>query len=200
MVLYHIKEVPDFGRNQLAAMLYLLGAKTIVEVGVAEGYYSRTLCEYNPDAKVYGIDPYVPYRGYRDYTRISTFEKLRTSAEKRLGSCTNYQFIYEFSMESLRHFQDDSLDFVYLDGNHVEPYVSQDIVGWHAKLRPGGILAGHDYVRTKDGQGVHQTNDVKGAVRQFAKDRGLTLYILGREATNEGLVRDRPRSWMLWRK
>lgn len=37
------------------------------------------------------------------------------------------------------------LDFVFLDGCHTFDAVSEDIRSWKPKLKPGGILAGHDY-------------------------------------------------------
>jgi hypothetical protein len=42
-------------------------------------------------------------------------------------------------------FGDASLDVVFLDGDHSEPAVRLDIPTWLPKVRPGGILAGHDW-------------------------------------------------------
>ncbi len=44
-----------------------------------------------------------------------------------------------------RRFADGSLDLVFLDGSHDEDAVRKDIAAWWPKLRPGGILAGHDH-------------------------------------------------------
>jgi predicted O-methyltransferase YrrM len=43
-------------------------------------------------------------------------------------------------------YQDASLDFVFVDGEHAYEAVKKDIAAWLPKVRPGGILAGHDYV------------------------------------------------------
>lgn len=40
---------------------------------------------------------------------------------------------------------DGSLDFVYVDANHLYEYVRDDISYWLSKVRPGGIIAGDDY-------------------------------------------------------
>lgn len=40
--------------------------------------------------------------------------------------------------------QDQVFDFVFLDGDHRYQYISQDIALWLPKVRPGGILGGHD--------------------------------------------------------
>jgi predicted O-methyltransferase YrrM len=38
-----------------------------------------------------------------------------------------------------------NLAAVYIDGDHRFEFVKQDISAWLPKVRPGGILAGHDY-------------------------------------------------------
>lgn len=43
-------------------------------------------------------------------------------------------------------FADESLDYVYIDGNHAYDYVKLDLETWYPKLKKGGILAGHDYI------------------------------------------------------
>jgi hypothetical protein len=43
-------------------------------------------------------------------------------------------------------FEDESLDFVYIDANHAYDWVVQDIELWYPKVKKGGILWGHDYL------------------------------------------------------
>lgn len=40
--------------------------------------------------------------------------------------------------------EDGSLDFVFIDADHTEPAVRADIKAWRQKIRPGGLLCGHD--------------------------------------------------------
>lgn len=37
------------------------------------------------------------------------------------------------------------VDFVFIDGDHSAEAVSADIRAWRPKVRPGGMLCGHDY-------------------------------------------------------
>lgn len=194
-----VLEIPDFGRNQLAAMLSLLGYKLGVEVGVAGGDYSKILCDYNPDMLFWGVDPYEIYSGYRDYARETTIKGLRTKAHRRLDSYRNYTFIEEYSNEAAENFTDGMLDFVYLDANHSEPYISEDIKLWWPKLKEGGILAGHDYANTKHRDGTALHHHVKPAIQKFCKENNKQLIVLGREANDEGIIRDRPRSWVVFK-
>jgi hypothetical protein len=40
---------------------------------------------------------------------------------------------------------DASLDFVFIDADHLEEGVRADIYAWRPKIRSGGVLCGHDY-------------------------------------------------------
>lgn len=184
-------EIPNFGRNELALLLRELNFNYGVEVGVAAGAYSEILCKANPQMVISGVDSWAPYPGYRDYVRQSTLDGLYKKASLLPGKYPNYQIIKEFSIDAVKRFADKSLDFVYLDANHKDPFVTQDITEWHKKVKVGGILAGHDYVQTNHGF------DVKKAVQTFAKNNNInTWFILGLEAKIPGMIRDDSRSWM----
>lgn len=45
------------------------------------------------------------------------------------------------SLEAVTHFADESLDFVYIDGDHRYDAVMADIAAWLPKVKTGGILA-----------------------------------------------------------
>ena len=53
-------------------------------------------------------------------------------------------------MEAAREVPDESLDFVYIDADHRFDYVMEDIITWSRKVRPGGIVSGHDYFRFRN--------------------------------------------------
>ncbi len=194
-------EIPNVGRNTLVEWLNELDFKVGIEIGVAEGEYSEIICKANPQMKVYGIDPWAPYKGYRDYTRTSTFSRMYDKTIDRMSRYPNYKIIKEFSIDGLKMFEDNSIDFVYIDGNHSEPFVSQDIREWYKKVRPGGILAGHDYARIKgriEGKLIDTNWQVKDAIQKFTKDNKICpWFVLGSEAKVPGTVRDDIRSWMI---
>ncbi len=48
------------------------------------------------------------------------------------------------SEEAVGLFEDDSLDWVYIDGDHHYAAVKADLQLWYPKVRPGGVLAGDD--------------------------------------------------------
>lgn len=104
-------------------------------------------------------------------------------------------------MEALADFEDESLDFVYIDGNRTLPYITADIFGWETKLRKGGIMSGHDYafvrgprekIMPRVSDGIH----VKAGVDACAYIMNVNkLYILGEKDRNKEKFRDKWRSW-----
>ena len=72
---------------------------------------------------------------------------------------------------------DSSLDFAFLDGDHTYAGVQTDLTAWWPKIRPGGVLCGHDYGHPRDLRGVW---GVSRAVDAFLKDRGLTVRLAGK--------------------
>jgi hypothetical protein len=56
-----------------------------------------------------------------------------------------YQTIKSGSAAAAANFADQSVDFVFIDADHVYDRVKEDILAWLPKVKPGGIIAGHDY-------------------------------------------------------
>lgn len=49
------------------------------------------------------------------------------------------------SVDGAKRFTDHSLDLVFIDALHAEASVREDITAWLPKVKPGGLLSGHDY-------------------------------------------------------
>lgn len=47
--------------------------------------------------------------------------------------------------ESVKTFDDKTVSFAFIDADHGYDAVKRDIMDWLPKIKPGGILAGHDY-------------------------------------------------------
>lgn len=185
-------EIPDFGRDQLAELFHELDFKNIVEVGVCAGEYSEVICKANPQAEVYGVDPFIPYSEYKDYQLNRTINAYHEKAKELERKYPNYQLIEEMSVEAAKDFEDGELDAVYIDANHRFEFVVADIHAWLPKLKKGGIISGHDYSKIKPPTNTH----VYEAVNGYTQAHQITWFVLGRNAMIEGEVRDRLRSWM----
>lgn len=82
------------------------------------------------------------------------------------------------SGEAAIDFSDGSLDFVYIDARHDEASVTEDLALWFPKVRPGGILMGHDYV---DGFLPEGEFGVRTAVDRFCLRHSLKAFATRRE-------------------
>ena len=187
-------QIPDFGRNELTKLFAELDFRIGVELGVEEGLYTEILCRNNPQAQIYGIDCWQSYPGYRDHVSQEKLDGFYEGTRKRLVPYGNYKLIRKFSKEALGDFEDESLDFIYLDGNHTLPFIINDLIEWSRKVRVGGIVSGHDYRKSKR---MITDNHVVCAVQCYTRSyRIRPWFVLGRREKIEGEIRDSSRSWM----
>ena len=148
------EEVTERFRD-LPALFKEMGFKVGVEIGVAKGRYSKWLLHGIPGLKLYLVDPWRSYDEYvehHDEAGQVILDDCLTEAHRRLDG-KNVEFLRKTSMEAVEDFEDNSLDFVFIDGNHSFEYVIDDIAAWSKKVRPGGIVAGHDYWDSIDRSG-----------------------------------------------
>lgn len=188
-------EIPNFGRDQLADLLAEMGLNRGAEIGTEQGVYAETLLKANPKLHLSCVDAWTAYRGYRDHTRQSKLDNFYEITQARLMPYRwQYELIRAFSMDALNHFEDNSLDFVYIDANHDFINVTQDVYHWSKKVRVGGIVAGHDYVKRKD-EAAHV--HVKQVMHGYTDAYNIKpWFVLGKDAKIEGEIRDSSRSWM----
>lgn len=191
-------EIPDCGRNSIPKLLKDHGMTTIVEIGVYKGEYTEVLAKAG--LKVYAIDPWdeaVEYPYYNGKSNPQAVEDENYAiTKKRLEKYSNVILIKRTSMDALELFEDESLDAVYIDGNHSFKYVAEDIASWIKKVRKGGFVCGHDYF-----YGNKENFHVRYVVDAFVAAHGIdNLWILGSKHGKEGEIRDKWRSWVIQKK
>jgi len=121
-----------------------LDFKTGAEIGTEHGIYAEIICKANPQLKLYCVDPWTAkpyYQGQKDQDEVDSFFE---TAKSRLASY-NCDLFKMTSMEAVKRFEPNSLDFVFIDGDHHFEYVVNDIIHWSRIVKPGGIVYGHDY-------------------------------------------------------
>jgi len=186
-------EIPNCGRDDLPELFKELNFTVGVEIGVFEGAFTEVLAKSG--LQVYGIDPWLVYEdyGHQDYQPVAN--KRYEKAKRRLEPYPNVTLLKEKSMDAVKKFKNESLDFVYIDGNHHFKYIAEDLYMWHKKLKKGGVLCGHDYAYFKSRSpcgGCH----VREVVEAWAKAYRVDYWILGEYKAKEGEHRDRYRSWL----
>ena len=167
-------------RRDLAKHFNELGFKVGAEIGVDAGAYAKVLCEEIPGLKYYGIDIWE-----LDTRHLPMRIEKHAEAEKLLAPY-DVTLIKKFSLDALSDFEDNSLDFVYIDAGHHFDEVMKDIMGWTKKVRKGGIVAGHDYTPADMGR------NIVAAVDAYLQGHGLSLQVT--TDTDEGV------SWLFNKK
>lgn len=186
-------EIRDFDRESMATLFKELGFKIGVEIGVRSGGYSAILCRDIPGLKLYGVDPYEVHEGYRDHTKQSSFDAFYEEARTKLAPYPTYEFIKKYSMDAVKDFKDNSLDFVYIDGDHSFQSATDDIAEWGKKVRPGGIISGDDYFKHKGPARIHVYQVVNGYTEAW---KIRPWFVIGSNEIIPGEKRDHGRSWM----
>ena len=180
-------------RKALAKHFAELGFKIGAEIGIAEGYFSEVICKQNRGVRLFCIDSWLYYKGYRDFRKRSQYNGLEKRARERLEpfGCI---VIKKFSMDAVKDFKDESLDFVYIDAHHGYDYVKEDIREWTKKVRKGGIVSGHDYYIMKSGN-----DGVVRAVNEYVKKYGYELNLTDKDRKNP-LPDERQQNWYFYKK
>lgn len=129
-------------RKDLAKLLHELEYETGVEVGVDKGVHAREMLDNAPNIKLTLVDP------WEAYDRRSTARE-EIHYQSCLGRLAPYSDRIEYmkmgSMQAAEKIPDASLDFVYIDARHQFDYVMLDLIMWAPKIKPGGMISGHDY-------------------------------------------------------
>jgi hypothetical protein len=119
-----------------------------VEVGTFKGAFAREIL-LNWSGHLYMVDV---WRGLDDseYQDGSNHIIHTDAYELTINNIGGFEhratMIRTTSIQGADLFQDNSLDFVYIDANHAYDYVVQDINTWYPKVKKNGYLLGHDYL------------------------------------------------------
>ncbi len=138
----------------LVKLLKDVALHTCVEVGVFKGDNAYGLLASTNMRLLIGVDPYMRYPAFDDnlnnprgVVARADLKQVRNEMLFRMEKFgSRFMLITDFSTNVASRYANSYFDFVFIDGNHAYPYVAEDIRAWLPKVRPGGILAGHDYV------------------------------------------------------
>ena len=191
----HIIDIPDMNRDDMARVFAELNFNKGAEIGVERGFYSEVLCKTNPKLRLSCVDPWRASAYESGIHGVDAeqapYEDRYQETLKRLAP-HNCEIIRKMSMDAVGGFDDDSLDFVYIDGNHDFVNFTNDLHHWKKKVRTGGIVSGHDYADYS----YRKFNHVKKVLLAYAKSYHIIpLFIVGGLAMDDGLKRDKFRSW-----
>ena len=133
-----------------------------IELGVAKGAFSEIILRNRRVTRLWGVDRWSDHHDTTEY-----FEASQRLAAVGRGRSVLLRMTFE---EALAHFAPESLDFIYVDGYaHTGQEEGRTMEQWWPKLKPGGILAGHDY--------HPRWLPTMNAVDRFVERHGLSLQL-----------------------
>jgi len=130
-------------REGMYQLFAAAGFKRGAEIGVQRARNAWLMFQCIPDLHLVMVDP---YRDHESNPRKwgKHHDKARQMAHDRMDEF-NTVWIEDFSELAADQIAAESLDFVYIDGEHTYDFVMVDLILWARKVKPGGIVAGHDY-------------------------------------------------------
>ncbi len=151
------------------------------EVGVLQGATSRVLLKHLPELRLYMVDLWSIFAEDSEYycsgdsaAREEQMASYLHEAEATTVFAKRRRLMMRMdSLTAATHVADGSLDFVFIDANHICEAVKADIHAWWPKIRSGGILSGHDYGCRRDRRGIW---GVSRAANEFTERRELEVH------------------------
>ena len=160
--------------NQIPYLVNYFGFKKVCELGVRWGDNLRYIL-YNTDIDLFVAVDLWEDDGIVSHNDIGVPQNALTLAYENMlelsRTDSRVTVLREFSDKASDKFADDSFDLVYIDADHTESAVTEDIRKWWPKVKIGGILCGHDYVNITTPNGVRF--GVINAVNKFVKSNSL---------------------------
>jgi len=135
--LAHLRVVP----NRAAMLACLPKAGVVAELGVAAGDFSSDILTVAQPARLHLIDAWV--------AEDPRYRHQRTNVERRFANEINAGRVAIHTGQSiaeLAKFAEAYFDWIYIDTSHDYATTARELALGRSKVKPGGIIAGHDYV------------------------------------------------------
>src|SRR5262249_8670219 len=116
-----------------------------VLLGAEAGDLAREVLARWPGRSLTLIDTWVakadgsPYGSHQQESKKSACQML-AQRDKRV------KLLQSDSKQAAQEWQESSLDWVYVDGDHSFRVTGPNLEAWWPKLKPGGLMAGHAYL------------------------------------------------------
>ena len=155
-------------------------AARVAEIGVWEGDFSKRIVDICEPAELHLIDPwlYQPEFGNTGFGRKKNEHLMEAKYQgvvERFKDEPRVKVHRATSDVALNSLPDGALDWVYIDGNHNEPFIGQDIALCLRKVKHDGIICGDDFNWMSDAQGAPVKTAVEAALAELGDQAELQL-------------------------
>ena len=118
----------------------------IVEIGTFHGrstvFLAQLMQEKEKNGKIFTVDNFVAREA--SITKKQAHQRvMRNLKEAEVDHFV--KALLSNSSDAAKDFEDESIDFLFIDGSHLFTQVVLDITSWYGKVREGGIIAGDDF-------------------------------------------------------
>jgi len=125
-----------------------------VEIGAWLGQSSIFIAEHIKRKKLkmefYTIDIFdgeIKDTSFEIKTEVAKEKKIYETFLKNTAHVKDYiTTITGNSKEVYKQFKNESIDYLFIDGDHSHEGFKEDIKLWYPKVKIGGIVSGHDYI------------------------------------------------------
>ena len=147
-----------FIKDQLVGKHDLIG----IQIGSYRGQSAELFLKSGAFKTFYCIDPW--QQGYDPEDKADAPEIILAEQDfdRRFKDNEIVKKIKMKSSDAAKLFEQNSIDFIYIDGNHLYKAVKEDLKNYFPIVKDGGIIAGHDYNTTD-----WHLADVVRAVNEF---------------------------------
>ncbi len=164
MIEHYYESVPgyfDFPEVYRDAVSWIPDGGTFVEVGSWQGQSLSFLlveaANSGKQIKVYGCDHFRGSVGDGPLLHEASLKSIVAHCSHNLR-CAGYPFslVHAESTVGATFFADASIDYLFIDAGHMYEEVKADLKAWVRKVKPGGIVAGHDFNQTPVAEAVQE--------------------------------------------
>ena len=151
----------------------------MAEIGCYSGQSTELFLKSNKVKTLYAIDIWEDTLNlFKSKWSDHSFSEVEEAFDKRLKDFKNVVKL-KMTMKKAK----DSLpllDFVYIDGNHNYEFVKEDIKISLSKLKPGGIISGHDHCKESPGV-IKAVNEIFGKPDKVFSDASWIVKLKNNE-------------------
>lgn len=170
------------GRNKL--LRHIPKNAKVAEIGVYKGKFSKKILRMTRPSTLSLIDAWdidverghIPHKDQLDKTGFNSYAKKLPLTLKPYSLSSRIKTHHGLSVPMARNFEDGELDWIYVDADHSYEGVLADLEAWSKKVRPDGLIFGHDFTNQpsaiRDGFGVIK------AVQDFVTQHGYHFLLL----------------------
>ena len=122
--------------------------QSVLEIGVYRGRFSQRILNNVPSINsYYMIDP---WKVLEDWNKPLNTPEIENDYNIAMGKIKDHKdkvtVLRGTTLDMIDDIEDESLDFVYIDGDHTLRGITIDLIKSFNKVKPNGFIAGDDFV------------------------------------------------------